>query len=408
MTTARPSRDTDGANAPAGRAPHAATSHSPTPAERLLLALGADPYFFDGVFGDLAEEHTHRVATDGRTAAGVRRARELARSMPHLARSALRHGGTRAYLRLLAVTAIITLSLAMVALAIRTRYGVPVRLDAGPAAGADGIVVNHARPVQLEMRVLNKAGHQLNANGVQFAWMSGAPMTVTRAGVLTCIERGNARVRASLGALHTDVDVRCRPVVELRAATWIDFIAGDSTPRPLPFEAFGLDGFPVTELRGGMSLADTSIATLDGATVRAKKEGATVIQLKVGEQQARMFVVVYSRVASFDSLRDDQRYVARPVRLARGDTLQWALPNGTYWLKYLPARDGEPPPTITVDGAIGCMQGDGINAYRVPEGIYGAYCMVQRGGTARVLLAHGAEGAEVVEGTLTLQRMQLR
>ncbi|MCC6931206.1 MAG: hypothetical protein IT359_19615 [Gemmatimonadaceae bacterium] len=389
-------------------AAHAAGSSRHTLVERSLLALGADPCFLDGVFGDLAEEYAHRVSSDGRLAATAWRARELIRSAPHLVGSALRHGGPRAYLRLAALIAILALTLAVVLVAVRSRYGVAVSIDAGPAFAADGIVVNNARPVQLEMRVLNRAGYRLDADSVRFAWRSGAPLSITARGVLTCTERGDARVRATLGAIFTDVDVHCRPVQELRAATWIDFVAGDSTPRHLPFEAIGLDGQRVTELRGATHLSNPAIATLDGATVRARQEGATMVRVEVGEQEARMMLVVHALVPSFESLRDDQRFVARPVRLARGDTLHWQLPNGSYWLKYIPRRAGEAPPTITVAGAIGCMPGDGIRAYRLPVGIYGAYCLVQRDGSARVMLAHGESGAEWVEGTVAIQRMELR
>lgn len=401
-------RSTGDVPSPSVRAPRARRSARGTTAERLLLALGADPAFVDGVFGDLAEEYAHRLAADGPRVAWAWRLGELTRSMPHLVRSALRHGGPRAYLRLGAVAAMIVLSLAVVALAIAMRDGAPASLDAGPAFADAGIVVNNTRPVQIEMRVLDKAGHRLSADSVRFAWISGSPLTITPTGVLTCTGRSDARVRATLGAIFTDVDVRCRPVVELRAATWIDFVAGDSAPRHLPFEALGLDGYPVTELRGAVRLFDQDIASLDGASIRPKGEGATVVRVQVGEQEARMRVVVYTPVASFDGLRDEQSYVSRAVRLARGDTVHWSLPNGSYWLKYLPRRPNEAPPTITVAGAIGCMQGDGIHAYRVPEGVYGTYCLVQRGGSASVMLAHGEFGAEWVEGTLTLERMQAR
>lgn len=398
-------RDVPSPDAGSRRARRAAQG---TTAERFLLALGADPDFIDGVFGDLAEEYAYRRSADGPRAAWAWRLGELTRSMPHLVGSALRHGGPRAYLRLGAVAAIVALSLAVVVLAIMMRDGAPATLDAGPAFADEGFVVNNTRPVQLEMRVLDKAGHRLSADSVRFAWLSGSPLTITPGGVLTCIGRGDARVRATLGAIFTDVNVRCRPVVELRAATWIDFVAGDSAPRHLPFEALGLDGFPVKELRGAVRLFDGDIASLEGASIRPKKEGATVVRVEVGEQEARIRVVVYTPVASFDGLRDEQRYVSRAVRLARGDTVHWTLPNGSYWLKYLPRRPSEAPPTITVAGAIGCMPGDGIHTFRVPEGVYGTYCLVQRGGAASVMLAHGESGAEWVEGTLTLERMQSR
>jgi hypothetical protein len=370
--------------------------------------LGADPEFVDGVFGDLAEEHALRLAHDGARSAASWRTRELVRSMPHLIHSALRQGGPRAHARVAALAAIIALSSGIVGVAVRMRDGPPARLDAGHGGTLDGIVVNNTRPVQLQVRVLDKAGHLLSSDSVRFAWASGSPMTVSPSGVVTCNGRGDATVRASLGPIATHVDVLCRPVRELRATSWIDFLDGDSTPRHLPFVAIGEDGQPVMELRGAVHVTDASVATLEGASVRPKGTGATRVTVEVGEQKAHMMVVVHEMVGTFDRLRDDQRYVARPVRLARGDTVHWTLPNGSFWLKYLPRRAGEAPPTITVVGAIGCMPGNGLQSYRMNLGEYGTYCMVQRGGSASVMVAHGVNGAEWVEGTLAIERAYLR
>ena len=358
------------------------TSAPGTAPERLLLALGADPEFIDGVFGDIAEEHALRLAHDGTRAAASWRTRELVRSMPHLIRSALRHGGPRAYARVAALAAMIALSLGVAGAAIMMRDEAPARLDASHGSTLDGIVVNNTRPVQLQVRVFDKAGHLLSSDSVRFAWAAGSPMALSPSGVLTCSGRGDATVRASLAAISTNVAVRCRPVHELRATSWIDFLAGDSMPRHLPFVAIGEDGLPVTELRGAVRVFDASVATVEGASVRPKGTGQTAIVVEVGEQEAHMMVVVHEMVGTFDQLRDDQRYVARPVRLARGDTVHWTLPNGSFWLKYLPRRAGEAPPTITVAGAIGCMPGDGIHSYRMNLGEYGTYCLVQRTGSA--------------------------
>ena len=376
--------------------------------ERFLLALGADPEFIAAVFGDLAEEYARRCVVDGARVAAAWRARELVRSIPHLLRSALRHGGPRAYARLAAAAALIALSLGVLGVAVLTRDGAPARLLAGPAGALDGIVVNKTRPVQLQMQVLDNAGHTLNADSVRFEWVSGAPLAISPLGVLACSGRGDATVRASLGAISTLVDVHCRPVREIRATTWIDFLAGDTMPRHLPFVAIGVDGLPVTELRGAARVFDASVATLEGASVRPKAAGQTAVVIEVGEQEARMMVVVHEVVRTFDHLRDDQRNVARRVRLARGDTVQWALPNGSFWLKYLPRHAGDAPPTITVAGEIGCSPGDGIRVYRMSLGEYGTYCFVQRGGSASVVVAHGATGAEWVEGTMAIERVQAR
>jgi len=85
-----------------------------------------------------------------------------------------------------------------------------------------------------------------------------------------------------------------------------------------------------------------------------------------------------------------------------GDTLRWALPPGAFWLKYIPQRASETPPTITLEGNVGCSSGDGVRTYRMPVEEYGKYCVAKSG--ASVLLAHGANGLRVVEGSLLLQR----
>ncbi|MEP7380327.1 MAG: hypothetical protein ABI910_01505 [Gemmatimonadota bacterium] len=389
-------------------APRRAGGPAPTASERLLVALGADPDFIDGVFGDFAEEYAVRLAHDGAPSAAAWRAWELVRSMPHLLLCALRHGGPRAYLRVGALLTIVMLPLAVVVVAILTRDGAPATLDAGLHQAGNGFVVNNLRPVQLQMRVRDKAGHALPSDSVRFAWASGSPLTISPLGILTCRERANATVRASLGSISTIVDVRCRPVQEIRATTWIDFIEGDTTTRHLPFEAIGNDGRPVMELRGAVRIFDTDVAALEGANIRAKAVGQTFVVVEIGEQEAQMMVVVHQRVRTFEQLRDDQRYVARAVRLAHGDTVHWAVPHGTFWLKYLPRRAGEAPPTITVVGSIGCTPGDGIHVRRMPLGEFGTYCLVQRTGDISVTLAHGMSGAEWVEGTLAIERVQLR
>ena len=116
-----------------------------------------------------------------------------------------------------------------------------------------------------------------------------------------------------------------------------------------------------------------------------------------------MNIIVHELVRSLTSLREDQRNVAVPVRLREGDTVHWALPRGAFWLKYLPRRANETPPTITAEGNILCSAGDGIHVYRMPLEEYGKYCLAKEG--AGVLVAHGANGIPVVEGNLLIQRL---
>jgi hypothetical protein len=268
--------------------------------------------------------------------------------------------------------------------------------------------VNNVRPAQLQMRVLDGAGHVLKTDSVRYRWISGAPITVSPSGAVTCTRRGNAVVRASLGTIGTVVTVRCHPVQEIRASAWIDFVAGDSA-RHLPFVAIGVDGSPVTELRGAASVIDSSVATLLGPSIRPRAVGATSVDVKVGDRMARMEVVVHERVRSFEGLRADQQYVAVPILLAQGDTVRHSLPRGVFWLKYMPQHAGEAPPTITVDGAIACTPGDGIRVYSVPLDEFGTYCRVRSDpGGAAVTLAHGRTGPLSLRGSLAIERVEFR
>lgn len=369
--------------------------------ERLLVAIGLDAELVEAMVGDLAEEFTLRATRNGRILARVSLGLEVVRSAPHLITSVLRRGEPRARVRLAAALLAIGLMVTATLVAVLLRDGPPSRLLANVAT--DGIVINSVHAVQLEMRVLDKRDHPLASQGVQYQWISGAPITVTSQGVVTCTWDGEATVRASLGMIATDVAVLCRPVRELHASNWIDFVAGD-LPRDLPFVAIGFDDRPVMQLRGAARVYDTSIAAIVGHTIRPRAVGQTMVHVDVGDRSAGMRVIVHERVRSLEGLRADQRFVAVPVRLERGDTLRWSLPKGAFWLKYLPRRPGEAPPTITLSGDAACSRGNGLRVYVIPLGEYGTYCMVRPGG-ATVNVGHGAFGAAVVEGSLALERI---
>lgn len=375
-------------------------------AERLLNELGAHPAFADAVLGDLAEERVRLEEQNGSFAARWWYAREAFRSAPHLMWNAMGHGGQRGRARVAALLALVALVPTAALIASLVRNGPPARLVVGVGDVAYGIVVNNVRPVQLEMQVLDKAGHLLKSHGVRYQWTSGAPIAISPLGVVTCTQDGDATVRASLGPIATDVAVRCRPVQEVQTTSWIDFVAGDPA-RHLPFKAIGVDGRPVTQLRGSARVVDSSVATLVGSSIRPRAVGETAVDVFVGDRSAHIQVIVHDLVRTLEGLHSNQRLVAVSVHLARGDTAQWALPKGVFWLKYLPRRAGEPPPTITVGGAIACTPGDGMRVYRLPLEEFGTYCLVRPAG-ATVTLAHGWTGALVVEGSLAIERVEYK
>jgi hypothetical protein len=370
--------------------------------ERLWQSLGAEPAFAEAVLGDLAEEHAGRAARDGGLFAALWYVREAVRSAPHLIANAIRHGSPRARARLAACFAVAALAVSGSVAALMLRNGPPARL-AGIGDTGDGIVVNNVRPVQLEMQVLDAAGHVLQPkDSVRFAWASGARIEVSPTGVVTCDRRGTATVRATYGAVTTKMDVRCYPVRELESSTWLNFVEGEKA-RALPFAAVGLNGERVTQLRGAVTVVDSDVAALSGAWVRPRAVGATAVTVEIGDFRTDMRVRVHELVSSFAGLRPEQRLVARPVRLARGDTVNWAIPKGVFWVKYLPRNRSDTPPTITMHGPAGCSPGDGMHVFRLVVEEYSKYCLVHADG-ATVTVAHGEHGPDIIDGFVALER----
>ena len=218
--------------------------------ERLLSALGVDPALAEAVLGDMAEERSHRAATDGRAAAQWWYILEFIRSLPSLVWSAVRHLDPDGRLRLAAWVAGVAMVAGSGAFLLSLRAGPPARLVAEGSALAGGVVVNHDRgQVQLPLRVLDNAGRSLPTTGVRYDWVSGAAM-VSQDGALACLGTGDAVVRASLGALATDVRVICRPVSSLLVAHEMGVVVGDPG-RDVAFLARDSTRQPVTTLTGG-------------------------------------------------------------------------------------------------------------------------------------------------------------
>lgn len=371
--------------------------------ERLFLWLGTDATFLADVFGDLAEERAMRIARDGTRSAQGWYLRECVRSTPHLVQNALKYGGGPTLAKLGFFAAAL---LASLGIAIFLYLGAPARLLPNAGEVASGIIVNNVDPVYLQMRVLDRTGKEIEAKGLHFRQIGGAPMEIREDGLVGCKSRSDAKVRVTFEKLVTDIDVRCRPVRDLRATVWMDFLVTDSSAS-LPFVAVGVDGLQVSELRGRIRVADSTVATIDGTTIRPLRQGRTFIDLYIGDRFVRVGVAVHRLVNSFAELRPNDQAVAVTTAVARNDTLRWELPRGVYWIKYLSRRPGEAPPSILVEGDAGCVKDDPLRA-RIPiRDVYARYCLVRAGG-AHVVVAHGAEGSPVVEGALALEVIERR
>lgn len=372
-----------------------------------MLAIGVDRALIDAVLGDLNEEYSARVTEDGPHAARRWYVREALRSTPHLALSAARHMDSRR--RLLIALAILAGAVVTVLFLVlewrNAELRRPVRLVAGVR---DTVVVNQVQPMALPMRVLDSLGRPLADSGVRYTWISGAKVTISARGAVECRERGDARVRASLGALTTDVALLCRPLRKINAMIWNDFVLGDPA-RELAAEFIGTDGKPVTLLMARVSVKDSTVATLDGLRIRPLRPGKTSLSLAVGKQWTGAAIRVFAPVATLDGLLPEQRpqdrYVAATVHLAPLESIRWTLPIGLFSLQFLPEQNsdtsvGSPAPTLTVDGPIMCLP-------RPRPGVYTTRCLV-RGRGATVIVAHPGSTERAVRGALALDWERVR
>jgi hypothetical protein len=364
--------------------------------ERLLHALGAQPAFVDAVLGDLAEERARRTEENGPMSAGWWYGREALRAVPHLLWNAARHGGASGRARVAAVLA----GLALMPLVV----GALVLRDSPPAAlvfegqrgsdDANSIVLNTIHPVQLVTRVLDAKQRELPPATVRYEWASGTPVTVTRNGVVTCKELGDAEVRASAGAVATTLIVRCRPVSKVHGDMVLSLIAGGAT-EALPLTAIAPDGRRVDLIAWDARVEDSSIVALHGLQIRPVASGTTSVLVSIGDGATRIWVSVYEPVSTLAGLRPDQRLVSVPVHLGAGDTIRWPLPTGHFWLRFTPVSGSQPVPKIVVSGSISCMPELGPTDQ--------ASCIVRDPG-ARIRIMHpGASRGQIV-GRLALER----
>lgn len=334
-------------------APLVRRARDPRPGvERILDALGVDPSFTEALLGDMAEEGALREERDGTIAARLWYARELLRSLPHIAWSWVRYSRKHAPQRLVALAAGVAIVPCVVALALALRDGPPARF-AGARDG--GIVVNSRHPVRLPMTVLDAAGHVLKRVGVRYRWVAGVPATVSPDGVVTCTTRGDARVRVSAGPLATDVPVRCRPVFAVAASEWeMSFVVGEAA-RPIGVSAIDSAGRLVSPITGTLAIEDTSIASLiqgrDGYRVVPRAPGMTFIRIHVGDLGTSVVVEVYPPAPTLEGIVQSQQRAAVAVRLASGETRQWRLSPGRYDIAMLPSTDRRHVPGLAILGA---------------------------------------------------------
>jgi hypothetical protein len=277
--------------------------------------------------------------------------------------------------------------------AIAACKGPPARLVAGTS---NTVIVNNQRPVQLPMRVLDAAGRHLEKIGVRYRWTGGKPVPVSAKGVVQCTETGDATVRATLGALVTNVLVRCRPVSDLRAMRMMNLVVG-APAEELPFEAIAMDSQPVTMLTGRITLEDSTIVTLEGQRVRAIAPGSTGLTMRVGDRSAYTSVHTYARVPTLERILPGQ-HVAVSVRLAGGEMRRWRIPAARelYFFAMLPDPDEQSMPRFTIVGA-SCSPGLDAHSY---------FCLARDNASVIVYHPQQIDPAETLSGTLAVWRQR--
>lgn len=364
--------------------------------ERALHFIGADPSLVDAVLGDLAEERVARTIADGARSARLWYVREALRSMPHLVASAVRGANGRRRTMLMLCLAAIALAATLAVRGVLNARS-PAQLFAAGDRG-DGIVVNNEKPVRLTMRVLDARGRVRPDTGVRYRWLSGTQIPVSPSGVTTCTQAGDAVVGASLGALATQFVLRCRPVHAVRATWMANLVLGDSGVK-VPFVAVDARGNEVSQLRGEISVEDSSVATLtvaaDGTRIlRPRAPGTTVLGIRVGDRSTGTAIRVYERASSVEGIGKGQ-LLAVPVELAGGEVRQWRIPGGpeTYSLNVLPDGDTARVPRLAIVGA-NCVTDFGIE---------GLFCVALHGAT--VFVYHSRDGdARPERGMLAVWR----
>jgi len=262
----------------------------------------------------------------------------------------------------------------------------PVRLAVGMS---DTVIINNVRPGRLAVRALDSRGRTLPDSGVQYEWLSGATVSLSPDGVISCAQRGDATVRASLGPLEKRLVLRCRPVHEVRALRMMNLVIGEPA-QTLPFAALDSAGRAVTMLTASVTVYDSSIATVQGAQVAGRRQGSTAIDMRIGDHVAHASVHVYQRVDTLGAMQPGD-HVAIPLTLRHGETRRWPLRNReSYFVTLLPDASGRPLPRVMITGA-NCSPGFDAHSF---------FCLALK--DAAVVVYHTPLGGPSPETSATL------
>jgi hypothetical protein len=283
-------------------------------------------------------------------------------------------------------------------LAIPSLLSAIIACDAPPArivvGNADTVIVNNIRPVRLHAHVFDAKNHELQDSGVRYRWTGDTPLTVASNGDATCHQDGDATVNASLGGLMTNFVIRCRPVDKILTDRMVNLIVG-GPPQTLPFEALGPDGRAVTLLAGQVTIIDSTIAAVDGARIRALKQGQTGLKMRFGNREAFAEVLAYQLVHDPEDIRPGD-HLGVPISLRPGEMRKWRLPASPqeYFVTMLPDSDGQQIPRFVIVGAA-CSPALGANTF---------FCLARTDASVTVYYPRNVAAPRNITGTLAIWR----
>ena len=202
----------------------------------------------------------------------------------------------------------------------------------------DTVVLNTVRPTRLKIHVLSQSGRELSDSGVRYRMIAVDSRMLVDSNAVTCLHATDATVRVSLGHLHADVLVRCRPVYHLLFERPMQLNLGEAAKR-LPLKALDASLQEVDLLAGTATIANASVASLEGLAVLPRSAGATVVTVSIGNQTTSTGVHVYSPASTLDSLGRQHRFVSVPLTLGPGEMRRWQIPPGEWMLTMLPEDD---------------------------------------------------------------------
>ena len=202
----------------------------------------------------------------------------------------------------------------------------PARIEVG---SSDTVVVNTRNAARLPAQVFDARGGALPAKGVQYRWVAGDTVRISQDGIVQCARQGDAELRASLGAVSTNIHLLCRPIRAVRL--YLDgLLVVGGLPKNIVLTATDEDDKPVTLVAGSAVVQDSSIVSLKGLRVFPKIAGETTVDVQLGDCVASLDIIVETQKDSSNALEPYQQFVVAPLRLVPGEIRSWHIARGVY------------------------------------------------------------------------------